>query len=110
MDHKLADEDQWPLLAGQRLDDEERLLQKTNQQSEPITPVSSRRNGVRRAIVCATKGLVLVGVLVYLFAGVGRSVVEKNFAPPPPSETDLAAVSRISVLTAFALTQSPIFV
>ncbi|KAG8887717.1 hypothetical protein FRC00_000310, partial [Tulasnella sp. 408] len=89
MDHKRADEEHWPLLADQRPDDEERLLQKVDETPEPIAPVPSRCRNVHRAIVWTAKGLVFAGILVYLFAGVGRDVVEKNLAPPP-SETDFA--------------------
>ncbi|KIO31839.1 hypothetical protein M407DRAFT_241606 [Tulasnella calospora MUT 4182] len=90
MDHKRADEEHWPLLAGQRPDDEERLSQKTDQTPESLAVGPSRCHKIHRAVVWTTKGLVLAGILVYLFAGVGRGMVETSLAPPP-SETDFSA-------------------
>ncbi|KAG8927797.1 hypothetical protein FRC01_006916 [Tulasnella sp. 417] len=89
MDHKRADEEHWPLLADQRPDDEERLLQKAGQAPQPTATVPSRCQNIHRAVVWTAKGLVLAGFLVYLFAGVGRSMVEQNLVPPP-SEEDFA--------------------
>lgn len=95
MDIKAVDEQRWPLLADQGPDDEERLLKQPQQQYEfhPSTP--SRSQNIRRAIACTAKGVVLVGVSLFLLAGVGRGFVERGFGGSL-ADTDFDAVVSVS--------------